>query len=288
MIKQYESSVAFVPLIAVLEHMAIAKSFAKGKTVDATQEMIALGLCNLSGSLIRSMPVTGSFNRSAINKASGVQTTLAGVMVTIMVLFALVFLTTSFSFIPKATLAAMLIYAVAHVVDYKAIITLWRTKKMDLIPFVITLVASLIIGLEYGILIGIGSNIIFLLYSSARPSIEIEREKFPQGDVFVVTPCRSLQFPSAEYLREKVIQDCYDPKVTVVLNGKHINNVDATVAKNFKVLADDLILREQSIIFWNFKMNVKNICKGVDQKLVDLFTDGNLQDIIEEYVAKFV
>ncbi|XP_031353795.1 sodium-independent sulfate anion transporter-like [Photinus pyralis] len=256
MIKQYESTIAFMPLIAILEHVAIAKSFAKGKTVDATQEMIALGLCNLSGSLIRSIPVTGSFIRSAINNVSGVQTTLAGVMVTVMIFLALVFLTTAFSFIPKATLAATVICAIAQSVDFKAIITLWRTKKMDLIPFLITLV-------------------------NARPSIEIEREKSPQGDVFVVTPSRSLQFPSAEYLREKVIQDCYDPKVTVVLNGKYINNVDATVAKNFKVLADDLILREQNIIFWNFKMNVRNICKGVDQKLVDFFKDGNLQDIIE-------
>ncbi|KAB0793487.1 hypothetical protein PPYR_13107 [Photinus pyralis] len=281
MIKQYESSIAFVPLIAILEHVAIAKSFAKGKTIDATQEMIALGLCNLSGSFIRSMPVTGSFTRTAVNNASGVQTTLAGVVVTAMVLLALGFLTATFAFIPKATLAAVVICAMIHLIDYKAIITLWRTKKMDLIPFIITLLASLLVGLEYGILIGICSNILFVLHSSARPSIEIEREKFPQGDVFVVTPSRSLQFPSAEYLREKVIQDCYDPKVTVVLNGKYINNVDATVAKNFKVLADDLILREQNIIFWNFKMNVRNICKGVDQKLVDFFKDGNLQDIIE-------
>lgn len=281
MIKQYESSIAFVPLIAILEHVAIAKSFAKGKTIDATQEMIALGLCNLSGSFIRSMPVTGSFTRTAVNNASGVQTTLAGVVVTGMVLLALGFLTATFAFIPKATLAAVVICAMVHLIDYKAIITLWRTKKMDLIPFVITLLASLLLGLEYGILIGISSNILFVLHSSARPSIEIEREKFSQGDVFVVTPSRSLQFPSAEYLREKVIQDCYDPKVTVVLNGKYINNVDATVAKNFKVLADDLILREQNIIFWNFKMNVRNICKGVDQKLVDFFKDGNLQDIIE-------
>ncbi|KAK5640780.1 hypothetical protein RI129_009327 [Pyrocoelia pectoralis] len=282
MIKQYESSVAFVPLIAILEHVAIAKAFAKGKTVDATQEMIALGLCNLSGSFIRSMPVTGSFTRTAVNNASGVQTPLAGIVVSIMVLLSLGFLTSTFYFIPKATLAAVVICAMIYLIDYNAIITLWRTKKTDLIPFIVTLLASLLVGLEYGILIGIGSNMLFVLYSSARPSIEIEREKLPQGDIFIVTPSRSLQFPSAEYLREKIIQDCYDPKVTVVLNGKYINNVDATVAKNFKVLADDLILREQSIIFWNFKDNVRNTCKGVDPKLVDYFKEGSLEDIVEE------
>lgn len=281
MVKQYESSIAFVPLIAILEHIAISKAFAKGKTIDATQEMIALGLCNLAGSFIRSMPVTGSFTRTAVNYASGVQTPLAGLVVSVMVLLALGFLTTTFFFIPKATLAAVVICAMIYLIDYKAIATLWKTKKIDLIPFSVTLVSSLLIGLEYGILIGIASNLLFILYSSARPSIEIEREKLPQGDVFIVTPSRSLQFPSAEYLREKVIQGCYYPKTTVVLNGKYINNVDATVAKNFKVLADDLLLREQNIIFWNFKINVINICKGVDQKLTDYFKEGNLQDIVE-------
>ncbi|KAF5284362.1 hypothetical protein FQR65_LT13579 [Abscondita terminalis] len=285
MVKQYESSIAFVPLIAILEHIAISKAFSKGKTIDATQEMIALGLCNLAGSFIRSMPVTGSFTRTAVNYASGVQTPLAGLVVSIMVLLALGFLTSTFFFIPKATLAAVVICAMFYLIDYKAIATLWKTKKIDLIPFSVTFVASLLIGLEYGILIGIASNLLFILYSSARPSIEIEREKLAQGDVFIVTPSRSLQFPSAEYLREKVIQGCYYPKTTVVLNGKYINNVDATVAKNFKVLADDLLLREQNIIFWNFKNNVMNICKGVDQKLADYFKEGSLQEIVDSLSA---
>ncbi|KAF5289752.1 hypothetical protein FQA39_LY03669 [Lamprigera yunnana] len=281
MVKQYQSSIAFVPLIAVLEHVAISKAFAKGKTIDATQEMLALGLCNLSGSFIRSMPVTGSFTRTAVNHASGVQTPLAGLVVTGMVLLALGFLTSTFFFIPKATLAAVVICAMIYVIDYKAIRILWKTKKLDLLPFGVTLIASLIIGLEYGILIGIACNLLFILHSSARPSIEIEREKFPLHDVFVVTPSRSLHFPSAEYLREKIIQNCCYPKTIVIVNGKYINHIDATVAKNLKVLADDLSVRDQKIVFWNFKLCVINACIGVDAKLSDYCMEGSLKEIVE-------
>jgi Sulfate permease and related transporters (MFS superfamily) len=46
--------------------------------VDASQEMIALGMGNLAGSFINAMPVASSFSRSAVNNASGVQTTLGG------------------------------------------------------------------------------------------------------------------------------------------------------------------------------------------------------------------
>ncbi|KAF2887549.1 hypothetical protein ILUMI_18624 [Ignelater luminosus] len=281
MVKQYESSIIFVPLIAILEHIAIAKAFSKGKTIDATQEMLALGLCNLSGSFIRSMPVTGSFTRTAVNNASGVRTTLGGLVTGSMVLLALGLLTSTFFFIPKATLAAVVICAMFYLIDFEAMITLWRTKRIDLIPFIITLVASLFLGLEYGILIGIASNLLFVLYSSARPSIKIDREKLPQGDVFVVTPFRSLQFPSAEYLKERVMQDCDFPQTTVVINGKYINGIDATVAKNLKVLSDDLMLRHQKMIFWNFKSDIMNICIGVDKKLVEYFRDGSLEEIVD-------
>jgi MFS superfamily sulfate permease-like transporter len=59
---------------------------AGGKPVDASQEMIALGLCNLSGSLVRSMPTTGSFSRTAVNFASGVKTQAGGIYTGVLVL----------------------------------------------------------------------------------------------------------------------------------------------------------------------------------------------------------
>lgn len=46
--------------------------------VDATQELLALGASNMAGSFFRSMPITGSFSRSAINNASGAKTTVSG------------------------------------------------------------------------------------------------------------------------------------------------------------------------------------------------------------------
>lgn len=47
--------------------------------LDATQEMLTLGLCNVIGSFFHSMPVAGSFSRSAVNNASGVRTPLGGI-----------------------------------------------------------------------------------------------------------------------------------------------------------------------------------------------------------------
>lgn len=66
-------SLITIPLVSILESVAIAKAFSKGKIVDATQEMIALGLCNIAASFSMSIPITGSFTRTAVNNASGVR-----------------------------------------------------------------------------------------------------------------------------------------------------------------------------------------------------------------------
>lgn len=91
--------------------------------------MLALGISNIMGSFVSSMPVTGSFTRTAVNNASGAQTPLGGIVTGTMLLLALAFLTKTFYYIPKATLAAVVICAMFYLFDYHAAVTLWKTKS---------------------------------------------------------------------------------------------------------------------------------------------------------------
>ncbi|XP_072385633.1 sodium-independent sulfate anion transporter isoform X1 [Diabrotica undecimpunctata] len=278
MLNEYGSVVIFCPLIAVLEHIAIAKAFSKGRSLDATQEMLALGICNIMGSLIQSMPVTGSFTRTAVNNASGAKTPTCGIITGIMVLLALGFLTSTFQYIPKSTLAGVIMVAMYYLCDFAAFSLLWKSKKLDLIPLTTTLVCCLLINLEYGILIGIAVNIVFVLYSSARPKIEIE-ELSPQ--YYLVKFKTGLHYTASEYLRENILQMCKTANSTVIIDGEYIGNVDATVAKSFNVLQDELNIRNQKVIFWNFKKSVINTCLGVNENLKENFREDSLQQIIE-------
>jgi len=67
-----------IALISVLQNVAISKAFGSGQSVDATQEMLALGLASTVGSFFSSIPISGSFSRSAVNEASGVQSPMGG------------------------------------------------------------------------------------------------------------------------------------------------------------------------------------------------------------------
>nr|XP_023026089.1 sodium-independent sulfate anion transporter-like [Leptinotarsa decemlineata] len=276
MIENFGTVIIFCPLVAVLEHIAIAKAFTKGRTLDATQELIALGFSNIMGSFVQSMPVTGSFTRTAVNNASGAKTPTCGIITGIMVLLALGFLTSTFKYIPKTTLAAVILVAMYYLCEFHAFILLWRTKKMDLIPLTVTLLCCLLINLEYGILIGIATNILFVLYSSARPKIEIEELT---GDTYLVKIKSGLHFTASEFMRERILQNCTVEKTTVVVDGEYMGNIDATVAKSFNVLRDELKLREQKIVFLNFKESVIEACLGINSNLKECFRDDGPEQL---------
>lgn len=91
--------------------------------------MIALGLCNILASFVSSMPITGSFTRTAINNSSGVKTPLGGLITGALVLMALAFLTKTFYYIPKSTLAAIIIAAMIFMIEYDKVAEIYRAKS---------------------------------------------------------------------------------------------------------------------------------------------------------------
>ena len=111
---------------------------AGGKPIDASQEMIALGICNVMGSFVSSMPTTGSFSRTAVNSASGVRTTFGGIFTGSLVILALAVLMPYCAYIPKASLAAVIITAVIFSVEYEVIRPMWKSKSKSFSPILLS------------------------------------------------------------------------------------------------------------------------------------------------------
>lgn len=88
-----------------------------------------MGVCNIVSSFVSSMPVTGALSRGAVNNASGVRTTFGGIYTGIVVILSLHLFTPYFSYIPKASLAAVIIAAVVFMVELQVVRPIWRTKS---------------------------------------------------------------------------------------------------------------------------------------------------------------
>ncbi|XP_049853757.1 sodium-independent sulfate anion transporter-like [Schistocerca gregaria] len=263
---QLGSSIFLVPVIGVLGNVAIAKAFASGESVDATQEMLALGLCNIFGSMASSFPVSGSFSRSAVNHASGVKTQLGGIYTGSLILLALSLLTPYFYYIPKASLAAVIICAVIFMIEYEVVKPMWKSSRKDLVPTFVTFVACLVIGVELGILIGVAINILFLLYPSARPSITVERAMTKAGQEYLlVIPGNSLYFPAVDFIRTSVgrvaVQEG-SSHLPVIVDCRYVLGADFTAAKGIAALIEDFNKRKQPIYFLNPHPDVVSVFKG--------------------------
>lgn len=74
-----------------------------------------------------------------------------------------------------ASLSAVIICAVIYMIEYEVVKHIWKSSKKDLIPMFVTFLFCLVIGVEYGILLGVGTNLVFLLYPSARPTVHVDK-----------------------------------------------------------------------------------------------------------------
>lgn len=117
-LKELGPSMIILPVIAVLGNVAISKAFSSAG-ISPTRELVALSLSNVIGSFFSSMPVTGSFSRSAVNHASGVRTPIGGFYTSALVLLALGLLAPYFQYIPKAALSAVIISAVIFMIEFE-------------------------------------------------------------------------------------------------------------------------------------------------------------------------
>ncbi|XP_055632195.1 sodium-independent sulfate anion transporter-like [Toxorhynchites rutilus septentrionalis] len=286
MLQTLGSSIITIPLISILEIVSIGKAFAKGKPVDATQEMIALGLCNIAGSFTSSIPTTASFARSAINSSSGVKTPFGGVFTGVLVLLALGLLTEYFYYIPKATLSAVIIAAMVFMIEYRAVAEMWRIKRIDIIPFLVTVVACLLTGLELGIMVGIGVNLCFLLYLISRPRIDHRLLTVDSTRALFLRPTNDLAFSSAEYLREKIIKMAAKHEAdVVVIDGELIKYIDSTVVKNMAGVVGDLKVQGKYLLLWRWNREVQySLYRYKKDQFLPLFkADANEELMIKNW-----
>ncbi|XP_039494373.1 sodium-independent sulfate anion transporter [Drosophila santomea] len=278
MISNVGTALVSIPLLSILESIAVAKAFSKGKIVDASQEMIALGVSNILSSFFSSMPITGSFTRTAINNASGVKTPLGGAVTGALVLMTLAFLTSTFAYIPKATLAAIIIAAMFFMVEYETIGEIWRAKKRDMLPFLVTVLTCVFWTLEYGMVVGIVFNALFLLYKSMKPQFYLATEKFNGVEVTMADLKGSVDYAAAEYLKMSIVSHVTQrnseggaPTTLVVIKGHEIASIDTTVALNLKSLREDLALLKCDMICWNWSIPAAGVICRMDRKLRSMF-----------------
>ncbi|XP_061393915.1 sodium-independent sulfate anion transporter [Musca vetustissima] len=255
------SGLGVVPIVAVLANVAIAKAFVKDSQLDASQEMLTLGLCNLAGSFFSAMPTCGAFTRSAVSQASGVRTPMAGIYTGIIVFSALSILTPYFQYIPKSSLSAVLIAAVIFMVDFSPVKTLWKNNKKDFFSWTGCLLVCLIAGVEVGLLYGILLNMIFVLLRLGNPKVEVNLKQCDTVAYVHVKPLSDVYFSGVDSIRTEIRSACilYRYDFPIVLDCSRFMLFDATFIEMLTAVAKEIAEQKQMFILQSLSEKYKSL-----------------------------
>ena len=209
-------------LLAYIEGVSAARTCADkhGYVLDPRQELLGIGAANLATAMGHGYPVAGGLSQSAVNDKAGARTPLALVFASITLGLCLLFLTGLLENLPKAVLAAVVLTAVYGLLDFPALLRMWRVSPLDFYAAAIALGAVLLLGILQGILLAAFASISLLLMRLAQPHVaflgripgsstfsDIDRhpENEPLPGVVAFRPEASLIYINTDAVRESVL-----------------------------------------------------------------------------------
>lgn len=162
-----------VTLLSLTQAISIVRAIASrsGQRIDNNQEFIGQGLGNIAASFFSGFPTTASVNRCAINYEAGARTPLSGVIsagLLVLLLFAIAPLA---AYLPQAVLAGLLFQVAWGLIDIDRMRAIIRASRGESAVLAITFLATLLLELEFAILIGVMASLVMYLHRTSHPSM---------------------------------------------------------------------------------------------------------------------
>lgn len=261
-----------VALMGYVGTMSICKSLENPTDKVTTQpnlELIAVGAANLVGSLCRAFPVSASFSRSAAFREAGAKTQVSAVFSSLFIGAAMLVVAPLFvSYpLPKVLLSAIIIVSVSGLFKYAEMKILYTHNKREFYILLTTFLATLLLGVQEGLMIGVSLSILMMIYNTTSPHMtelgSIEDGKLYRNttrftdahvrdDVLIFRFDAPIYFANKDYfvsvLYRWIKQRDVQALQFVVLDAESINTVDSTGVIMLQQVIENL--QKQGIQFY--------------------------------------
>ncbi|BCB70225.1 sodium-independent anion transporter [Vreelandella aquamarina] len=243
-----------ISLVGFVESVSMGQMLAakRRQRISPNQELIGLGAANLAAGFTSGMPVTGGLSRTVINYDAGAQTPAAGAFAALGIALVTMAFTGWLYYLPIATLAATITVSILTLVDIPMLRQTWRYSRSDFAAMAVTILLTLVEGIEAGIIGGVTLSIALFLYRTSRPHSALvgrvpDTEHFrnvERHDVETVSNAallridESLYFANARYLEDTVYNLVASrPKLEhVVLICSAVNLIDASALESLDAI----------------------------------------------------
>ena len=264
--------------ITLADTSALSRTFALkyGRKVDPDQEIVALGAANLAAGFFQGFPVSGSASRTAVAEAAGGKSQAVGVVGALAIILLLLFAGGLTTYLPQASLAAIVIVAGTALFDLATMRWLWHVRRSELVLCLTALLGVAIVGVLQGIVIAIVLSLLAFLQRVWRPyDATLGRVSGRHGyhDVKRHPDARQVPgmivfrfdapvfFANAEHFTRAVkkhVAEREEPVRHVIIAGEPITDIDTTGAESLRNLMDDLAADDVTFAFAELKGPVKD------------------------------
>lgn len=249
---------AMIAMISFVESLSIAQATAlqQRSHLNSNQELAALGLANISAGLTSAFPVTGSLSRTVVNADAGAKTPMAGVLSSLLIILVTLYFTGFFKDLPLVILAATIIVSIWKLVDFKPFLDTWRYSKADGIAMWITFFGVIFIDISTGLMIGIVSTFILMLWRISRPHMAViglvegtqhfrnvqRRHVLTSPEIMSMRIDENLTFLNANALKGFLInQVSQHPQLRhVVINCSSVSSIDFSALEMLEDINSEL------------------------------------------------
>ncbi len=264
-------------LVSFTSGVLTAKSFARrnGYEVNANQELIGFGACNLASGLAQGFPVTGADSRTAVNNTMGGKTQMVGLVAGGAMLLVLLFLTSPLTYVPTTALAAVILVSAIGLFDLADLRLLYHMSYREFLMSVGTTLGVLVLGVLPGVLLAVALSLIWLLSVESRPNDAIlGRVKGRKGfhsvadypnaktipGLLLYRFDANLVFYNADYLKTRLraaVAAQNTPVEWVVFDASSVNIIDATGLRKYDELREELAAVGVSLYIARVKRNLE-------------------------------
>ncbi len=173
LVGQLSTGALAIAAIGLVEATAIARALSSnsGQRLDSNQEFVGQGLANIAAGVFSGYPCSASFNRSALSFRAGAHTPIASVFAGGFVLLASLLLAPAVAHLPRVVVAAELILAAYGMIDRKRMARIWRGARGDAAIMIVTFLATLLLPLQFAVLIGILMSLGYYIMQTSAPKV---------------------------------------------------------------------------------------------------------------------
>jgi MFS superfamily sulfate permease-like transporter len=294
-------------LLAYIESVSAARTLARknGYEIDARQELLGLGVANLSAALGQGYPIAGGLSQSSVNDKAGARSPLALVFASATIALCLLFLTGLLRNLPTVVLAALVLVAVRGLIDVPELKRLRRSSPFEFGISMVAFVAVLLLGILKGVLLAAVVSILMLLKRAARPHVAFlgripgtrrysDLERHPDNEVLPGTILfrveSSVLYFNAEHVRQEILKKvrATEPRPRLVLGDLSTSPyVDVAGARMLGELQEELAAMGVALRLAEARSGVRDILRaeGLEERIGYFGRKVSVDDVLQSFVG---